>query len=82
MKTRLYWFLEHQGFRFFPKPARFEGWVLVGSYLGMLVWDFVRIDTASHSAGDTFIAFAPDFIIITIVFLVFVYVTSGAQEQK
>lgn len=74
-----YWFEPQEGFHWFPKPARFEGWLLLCAYGALLIWDFIRIDSASHSASDTLIAFAPDLIILTLVFLVFVFVTSDRE---
>lgn len=74
-----HWFKRQEGFHYFPKPARFEGWLLLCSYGALLVWDFIRIDTASHSAADTLIAFAPDVIIITLVFLVLMFLTTGDE---
>lgn len=80
-KDSQFWFIRQDGFHWLPKPARFEGWLLLSAYGALLIWDFIRIDTASHSAADTLIAFGPDFIILTLLFLVFVFLTSGTEKN-
>lgn len=57
------------------RPATREGWAICAGYFIILIWDFVRIDKASHSASDTLIALAPDFVALTLLLLLVFYAT-------
>lgn len=46
-------------------------WLAVGVYIWFVVWNFVRIDSSSHSVSDTLLNFVPDTIILTAI-LVFI----------
>ncbi|MEK7604297.1 MAG: hypothetical protein AAB442_00650 [Patescibacteria group bacterium] len=34
-------------------PARWQGWLVLLAFLGFEVWNFVRLDSVSHSGSDT-----------------------------
>lgn len=46
-------------------PVSWQGWLVLGVYLGGLVVNFVRIDGTSLSIGDTLVRFVPEALILT-----------------
>ena len=55
-------------------PATWQGWVIVGVYVFILVLLFKSIDKTSHSGSDTLIAFAIPFLIETAVLVIICYI--------
>lgn len=46
-------------------------WIVVVIYIWFVIWDFVRINSQSHSVSDTLLNFIPDTLILTAI-LIFV----------
>ena len=65
MSAKKYWFKKWY-------PSSWQGWLVLGVYIWFVVWDFQRIDSASHSVGDTLLNFIPDTIILTAI-LIFIF---------
>ena len=61
-------------------PVSWQGWLATFLYVGFIVYDFMKIDKNSHSGSDTLIAFAPHFILVTVVFSFICYKTG--QKPK
>lgn len=57
------------------KPATWQGWVIVIIYVVFVVWDFLRIDSASHSVSDTLLSFIPEALIATVILSFICYFT-------
>ncbi len=49
-------------------PARWQGWLTMGIFLTLIVSNFIRVDTRSHSASDTLINFVPRTIVLIVIF--------------
>ena len=56
-------------------PATWQGWLIIGVYIFLVLFDFNRIDTHSHSASDTLLNFIPETFILTIILIVICYLT-------
>ena len=63
-------------------PASWQGWILTIAYLAFTVYNFLRIDGASHSVSDTLINFIPQTIIFTGLFSVLCYFTADNASEK
>ena len=52
-------------------PARWQGWLVSITFIILIVFNFFRIDTASHSASDTLINFFPQtlFFVLLLIFI-------------
>ncbi|MFI5222353.1 MAG: hypothetical protein ACHQK8_08515 [Bacteroidia bacterium] len=57
--------------RIFFLPSSVLAWVALGSSAAYLVYEFVEIDTDSHSASDTLINFAYHVILVWSLYSVF-----------
>ena len=63
-------------------PCTWEGWVVLGVYLTLIVVEFIRFDKSSHSASDTLINFLPRIFLYTIVLIVICAMTGEKPEWR
>lgn len=63
-------------------PASWQGWLLTAGYIAFTIYNFFRIDNASHSISDTLINFIPQTIIFTGLFSVICYFTADNSSDK
>lgn len=57
-------------------PVSWQGWVITLAYIFFTIYNFLRIDSLSHSVSDTLINFIPQTLIFTGLFSVFCYFAS------
>jgi len=77
-KYRVYAKDNPHGYWFKRKPygwgwvaVTWQGWLVLLLFITIVVWNFIRIDSHSHSVSDTFINFIPEtFVLALLVFLV------------
>jgi len=63
-----YWF-RRKIFGWGWTPATWQGWIVLLLFAVLVVLNFKRIDSVSHSASDTLINFIPQLIIMTFVLI-------------
>lgn len=63
-------------------PLKWQGWVVYIAYFGFVVWDFRRIDSASHSVSDTLYGFTPGLLVATILLIVICYLTGEKPRWR
>ena len=56
-------------------PARWQGWLVLAAWVAINVGMFLHVDGHAHSVSDTLIAFAPLFVISTLLMLVIAWRT-------
>lgn len=56
-------------------PANWKGWMATLVFIAVLVLDFNRIDSTSHSDSDTLYNFIPQAFVFVIIFLFICYKT-------
>ena len=78
-RDKYHWFAQQEK-GILWRPVTREGWAVCIGYIVILIWDFARIDTASNSLGDVLIAFAPDFAVLTVLFLLVVFAKAEAPR--
>lgn len=61
-------------------PSSWEGWSVLGVYLGVIVSIFKDIDKNSHSGSDTLINFVTPLIISTFILILICY--SKGEKPK
>lgn len=61
-------------------PATWEGWLVLAWFVAVIVWNFFRIDSASHSVSDTLINYIPQTALALLV-LVFVCIWTGEPPK-
>jgi ABC-type uncharacterized transport system permease subunit len=61
-------------------PASWQGWFTLLIFIGFNVWNFLRIDTQSHSVSDTLINFILPFVLTTII-LIYLCVAKGEKAR-
>ena len=54
-------------------PVRWQGWLSIAAYAGLIAFFFVRADAKSHSLSDTLYGVFIPFIILTIIFTILLY---------
>jgi len=67
-----YWF-KRKLFGWGWTPATWQGFLVIAVYLFLIIFDFHRIDSLSHSESDTLIQFLPHVFILTLVLLLICY---------
>ena len=50
-------------------PATWQGWLVLLLFIGLTVWNFLRIDATQHSGSDTLINFVPQTVLSVLVLL-------------
>lgn len=68
-------------------PASWQGWLVVLFFSVLIIFNFIRIDNASHSAGDTLMNVIPETIFMAVILTAICYATGGhpptsAQRPK
>lgn len=58
-------------------PASWQGWVTVTIFSMLIVFNFIRIDNASHSASDTLMNVLPETVFLAIILTAICYATGG-----
>lgn len=61
-------------------PQTWQGWVIFLLYIAFIPYDFVSIDSTSHSVSDTLINFIPNMFLATVIFIAIAFITSGKPE--
>jgi hypothetical protein len=54
-------------------PSSWEGWVVIALYIIITIWNFIRIDSLSHSLSDTFINFIPETLVLAVLLILIAY---------
>lgn len=72
MRKKIWFKAKEYGWGWYP--STWQGWVILSGYIGVVVWDFIRIDSKSHSVSDTLINFIPETIFLTLVLIAACYV--------
>jgi hypothetical protein len=80
-RTRKLWF-KAKGYGFGWAPARWEGWVVLGTYIVVVVLNFLRIDGQSHSVSDTMTSFIPETFVLTFILFYICVKTGEAPKWK
>lgn len=63
-------------------PISWQGWFITFSYFILVIYNFVRIDSTSHSVSDTLINFIPQTILFTTLFSITCYFTSEKSNIR
>ena len=63
-------------------PLTWQGWVVLLLYIAFIVFDFLRIDSISHSASDTVINFIPDVFIASLILLLIAYLKGEKPKWR
>ncbi len=63
-------------------PASVEGWLVLGIFVGLIVYDFIRINAQALSVAQTLLIFIPRTIILTIVLLYVCYKTGEKPSWR
>lgn len=50
------------------RPVTWQGWLVLLIFISLIVYNFFRIDAASASLSDTFIAFAPQSLFLVLLY--------------
>lgn len=61
-------------------PATWQGWFTLVIFLGFNIWNFLRIDSQSHSVSDTLINFVPVFFVTTFI-LILICIIKGEPAR-
>ncbi|HVT01688.1 MAG TPA: hypothetical protein VHE53_05690 [Patescibacteria group bacterium] len=73
MAQRKYLFGSRGGVGYYPTTV--AGWIIVLIYFAFLIYEFIRINSMSHSLKDTLIGFGPFFFGATVILLFICYLT-------
>ena len=76
---RLPWF-KRIGIFFLPRGA--AAWVILAGTIGLMVYEFIRIDSTSHSVSDTLINFVFNALIIGAVYSLIGFMTSKREPDE
>ena len=68
------------GLRRMKYPSTWRRWLVLLIYVAIAVWNFIRIDSHSHSASDTLINFVPQTFILTLI-LIFICYKTGEKPR-
>ncbi len=56
-------------------PARWPGWLTLFIFIGLIVVNFYRLDSHSHSVSDTLLNFIPETAVLVLVLILICYIT-------
>jgi hypothetical protein len=56
-------------------PATWQGWMILLTFVLCVLWNFLRIDMASHSVSDTLTLFIPQTLVMVLVLSFICYET-------
>lgn len=73
------WFIR-KGIFFFP--LSFTGWIILLAAVIFCVYEFIEIDSRSHSVSDTLDNFIFRAFIVAVVYSAIAYLTSWEKEKK
>lgn len=75
-KTRMkkYWFVA-KSYGWGWTPSSWQGWLVLAVFVVLIVLNFLRIDSASHSGSDTLINWVPQTLILVLVLVGVCYLT-------
>jgi hypothetical protein len=74
-----YWFkAKDYGWGWYPSSI--EGWIVLALYIGINIWNFLRIDSQSHSASDTLLPFVIQAFFVTLL-LIFICFKKGERPR-
>lgn len=79
MAKRKLWFSSKQ-YGWGWAPCSVEGWVVLGTYLAVVVINFFRINTQMHSVSDTLISFIPETSVLTFI-LIYICIKTGEPPR-
>lgn len=81
MSHKEYWFkAKNYGWGWYP--ARWQGWVVLIIYIGLMVWNFNRIDGMQHSGSDTLLNFIPQTVLLTFILIGICFKTGEKPEWR
>ena len=63
-------------------PATWQGWLVLAAYVALVVANFYRIDSHSHSVSDTLINVVPETIVLTLVLIAICYKTGEPSHWR
>ncbi|OGY32614.1 MAG: hypothetical protein A3A57_01255 [Candidatus Woykebacteria bacterium RIFCSPLOWO2_01_FULL_41_12] len=63
------------------RPITWQGWVVLIIFIVLIVYNFFRIDSASHSASDTLIKFVPQTLILIALYFLSANNLSDSEEK-
>jgi hypothetical protein len=63
-------------------PARWQGWLVIGVFILLIVADFSRIDATQHSGSDTLLNFAPNALVLVLVLIGICYKTGESPRWQ
>jgi hypothetical protein len=61
-------------------PVRWQGWLTLLIFIALLMWNFIRIDSQSHSDSDTLINFVPQTVLLVFILIGICY-TKGEKPK-
>ncbi len=63
-------------------PATREGWLVMLVFLGLIVWNALRIDAVSHSASDTLLSVIPQTVGLVLLLIAVCYATGEKPKWQ
>ncbi len=63
-------------------PATWQGWLILAAFVAVVVYDFLRVDAASHSVSDTLINWVPDALGLTLILIVICSMTGERPRWR
>ncbi len=63
-------------------PARWQGWVTLIIFIAGIIWNAIRLDSASHSVSDTLINVVPQTFVLLLLLLVICYKTGEKPKWQ
>ncbi len=61
-------------------PATWQGWLVLLAFIAIMVWNFLRLDSVSHSASDTLRPFIIQTAVMALV-LIFICYRTGEKPR-
>ena len=80
MKKNLWFRAKNYGWGWYP--SSWQGWVILIAYILILVWNFNRLDSISHSNSDTIRPFVIQTFFITLLLIGICYKTGEKPEWR
>ncbi len=63
-------------------PVTWQGWFILISFIAFTLWNFQRLDSASHSGSDTLINFVPETGISVIILIAVCWLTGEKPKWQ
>ena len=80
MKKSLWFKAKKYGWGWYP--SSWQGWTILLLYIGILVWNFYRLDATSHSNSDTIRPFMIQTFLLTTLLIVICYITGEKPRWR